>query len=254
VLAVWQYGLGRSLAWTPDAQGDWSKDWVGTDQFKKLWPQAVRWTMPAPVDPGTQISIRGDGEVAHVRVEAFEPTGEFRDRLATVADVVRADEASGRRIPLPQTAPGRYEGQFGLSGPGVYFVHVTQTDAQGQVVSDQTTGYALPQLPEVQLTPANRVLMERLAADTGGPALNKPEEAWRRDTQHGWQPQEVWNELLAAALALFVLDVAARRMRLSLADVRVLRSGARRLSRARIWHWRPPRLSLHPLQGARRAK
>ena len=110
------------------------------------------------------------------------------------------------------------------------------------------------QLPESQLTPANRVLMERLAADTGGPTLNKPDEAWRRDTQHSWQPQDVWNYLVAAALVLFVADVAARRMRLSVADVSALRSGMRRIARSRLWQWRPPRVSLHPLQNARRAR
>ncbi|HEX2184513.1 MAG TPA: VWA domain-containing protein, partial [Chloroflexota bacterium] len=125
VLAEWQYGLGRSLVWTADAQGEWSKDWVPTEQYRRLWPQAVRWTMPAPAVPGLQVAVGGDGRQGSIRVEAYEPGG-FRNGLQTVADVA-APDGSATRLPLLQTAPGRYEGTFGIGSPGAYFVHVSQT-------------------------------------------------------------------------------------------------------------------------------
>ena len=31
LLAQWQYGLGRAVAWTSDASGRWAQDWVGWD-------------------------------------------------------------------------------------------------------------------------------------------------------------------------------------------------------------------------------
>ncbi len=251
VLAQWQYGLGRALAWTSDAQGAWSKDWVGTDAFNRLWPQAVRWTMAAPVDPSTQIAVRADGDLATITVDSVEPTGEFRNRLRSYADVVSPDGA-GRRVPLPQVAPGRYAGRFALAGPGVYFIHVTQMDDNGETVASQTTGYALPHLPEFQLTPANRVVLERLAADSGGPAITRPEDAWRRDTRHALQPQDVWNYLLMAAIALFVVDVAVRRLRPTFADVALAGRAIRRATVERLPAIRLPRVHLHPLQAARR--
>lgn len=252
ILSEWQYGLGRALVWTPDAQGDWAKDWVDTDAYRSLWPQAVRWTMPAPGDPGLLVSVQGDGQMALVRVESLESTGEFRNLLQTTVDVV-PPSGPGRKVPLSQVAPGRYEGRFALLDPGVYFLNVTQSDDTGAVVASKLSGYALPQLPEYQLTPANRVLLERLAADTGGPRLNKPQEAWRTDTVHAWQPQEIWRELLMAALVLFVADVALRRMRPTRQDVRAL--GAATSRRLRGLRPRPislPRVHLHPLQAGRR--
>ncbi len=254
ILAQWQYGLGRALVWTPDAQGPWSQDWVGTDQFQKLWPQAVRWTMPAPVTPGLQVDVRGDGRQATIRVESFEPTGQFRNLLRTGADVALPD-GSAKHVNLAQTAPGHYEGRFTLAGPGPYFIQVTQQDDTGETVASQLTGYALPYLPEYQLTPANRSLMERLAAQTGGPRLNQPAEAWRRDTRHAWQPQEVWDDLLMAALVLFFADVAVRRLRLTLADVVLIHRPLVRLPLGlgrRMGQLRLPRLQLHPLQSGRR--
>lgn len=256
VLAQWQYGLGRALAWTSDAQGDWSRDWLGSDQFQRLWPQAVRWTMAAPFDPRLQVTVRGDGASATVRVDSLEPTGEFRNLHQTYADVALPD-GSAKRLALPQTAPGRYEGRVALAGPGAYFIQVTQTGDAGEVVATQTTGYALPHLPEYHLTPANRSLLERLAADTGGPALNRVEDAWRRDTRQGLQPQDVWATVLAVALVLFVTDVAYRRLRPSPADAAVASAMVRRwLAGVCVYARRPalPRLQLHPLQAGRRRR
>jgi hypothetical protein len=252
ILSEWQFGLGRALVWTPDAQGDWAKDWVGTDAFNKLWPQAVRWTMPAPGDPGLVVTVQGDGQMALVRVESFETTGEFRNLLKTTVDVVPPNEP-GRQITLAQVAPGRYETRLPIPDPGVYFLNVTQTDDTGAVVASTQSGYALPHLPEYQLSPANRVLLERLAAETGGPRVNTPQEAWRKDTQHSWRPQDVWRELLMAALALFVLDVAVRRVRPTRHDVRAIGGAAARGLRAlRPRQITLPRVSFHPLQAGRR--
>lgn len=261
VLSQWQYGLGRTLAWMADAQGEWSRDWASSVQFTRLWPQAVRWTMPTPLDPGLQITIRGDGEQAMIRVESFEATGEFRNLLRTQADIWQPD-GSGKQVPLQQVAPGRYEARFSLTGPGAYFIQVTQAERSGQVVARQTMGYALPHLPEHELTAANRVLMERLAAETGGPRVTQVQDVWRRDTRQALQPQEVWSYLLPAALILFVADVAVRRLRPTLRDFGRVRTvaGLGRLggtsgSNGTGSRWlrpRVPRLRLSPLFAGRR--
>ena len=229
ILAQWQFGLGRALVWTADAEGAWSRDWASgsEDAFKRLWPQAVRWTMAAPAQPRTCASARhpGRGQRPGARRVLRRPEGTFRNHLQTVAEVALPD-GSGQRVPVPQTGPGRYEGRFPLAGPGVYFVQVTQTDpGNGRLVARQTTGYALPHLPEYAVTPANRVLLERLAADTGGPLLRDPPGCLApKPPRFGWRPQAVWPELLAGALVLFVADVAVRRLRLSRRDLAFLRS------------------------------
>lgn len=219
VLAEWQYGLGRALVWTADAQGEWSRDWAASEQYVRFWPQAVRWTMPAPDGAGLQVAVHGDGRRAAIRVDSFEGAGEFRNSLQTVADIAQPD-GTVDRLPVLQTAPGRYEGQFALSQPGVYFIQVTQSEPQsGRLVASQTTGYALAHLPEFAVNPANRVMLERLAAETGGPLIKAPEEAWSRVTKQAQGPQSVWPELLAGALLLFVADVAVRRLRLNRFDL-----------------------------------
>ncbi len=47
LLAQWQYGLGRAVAWTSDAREQWAAPWIGTAEFGTLTAQLVAWTLPA---------------------------------------------------------------------------------------------------------------------------------------------------------------------------------------------------------------
>ena len=47
LLAQWQYGLGRAVAWTSDARQQWATPWIGTPEFGTLTAQLVAWTLPA---------------------------------------------------------------------------------------------------------------------------------------------------------------------------------------------------------------
>ena len=45
ILARWQYGLGKTLAFTSDVKDRWSAEWLTWDGYAKFWPQVVRETM-----------------------------------------------------------------------------------------------------------------------------------------------------------------------------------------------------------------
>ena len=45
ILAYWQYGLGKAVAFTSDARSrpgrsTWDQEWVGSDMYKKFWEQS----------------------------------------------------------------------------------------------------------------------------------------------------------------------------------------------------------------------
>src|SRR5712691_7512577 len=46
VLAVWQYGLGRVVAWTSDASGLWTTNWLSWAKAARFWANLVTWTLP----------------------------------------------------------------------------------------------------------------------------------------------------------------------------------------------------------------
>ncbi len=57
VLATWQYGLGKSVAWTSDARQRWAAGWLGWAGFSKFWAQTVRWSMRQSASNDLQTNV-----------------------------------------------------------------------------------------------------------------------------------------------------------------------------------------------------
>lgn len=260
ILAQWQYGLGRALAWTADAQQEWARDWVGTPEFDRVWRQAVRWTMAAPTERDLQVSTTSAGGELLIRVEAVEATGEFRNLMRTESGIFSLNGLA-RTLAVPQVAPGLYEVRVPAPPPGAYALQVTQWDASdpngGNVVASVMTGFAIPYSPEHAPVLTNRALLQRLAGETGASMVGRPGDAFTRTTGVR-RPQPVWQQLLMAAVLLFVVDVAVRRLRLGRAELRDLAADVGQGLRGLFTHLRPRRPQfggllghLHPLRAHR---
>ena len=59
LLAQWQYGLGRSVAWTSDSTGRWAKSWIGWQGFSKLFSQMVALDVPRRGERRDRGPVRG---------------------------------------------------------------------------------------------------------------------------------------------------------------------------------------------------
>ena len=55
VFATWQYGLGRSVAFTSDAKARWAARWLDWPGFGRFWAQAMRWMMRR--SPSTDLQL-----------------------------------------------------------------------------------------------------------------------------------------------------------------------------------------------------
>ncbi len=131
LLAQWQYGLGRSLAWTSDATGRWAQEWVRWGGFATFWNQAVRWTFGGRPAGGLAATVRLDGEAARLTVDAQDESGAFRNDLALTANVV-GPTGETQTLDLRPTAPGRYEATFAPANEGAYFIGVGDADGGGE--------------------------------------------------------------------------------------------------------------------------
>jgi hypothetical protein len=218
VLAQWQYGLGRAVAWTSDLKGRWASDWVAWDRFNRFAAQLVAWTLPDPAEQNLQVAIGLDGADATFQVDATDDEKRPRDLLATEVRLVGPDLASDV-VALEQTAAGRYEGSAAMPKPGTYLLQVVQRGADGESVAQQTTGLVIPYSPEYRRTGGGRTLLNELARATGGEAgLSQPQAAFAPIAQPVSRARPLWPMLLLVAVLLFPLDVAVRRLHLTRAD------------------------------------
>ena len=233
ILAQWQYGLGRAVAWTSDAGQDWAADWGEWPQNQQFWAQMVRWTMPSPLNPQLATQVRVDGSEVTVAVDSVDEQGNIRNLLNTQVEVA-GPEQRAFSLNLPQTAPGRYAGTLNVDKAGVYALRITQYDGDTPVV-EQITGAVVPVAAEFLSFETDYRLLRRLATVTGGKALTSAAEAFRHDRPppEGYN-RPFWQPLVVIALILFVADIGVRRLRFTWYELGIFGSVVRSLRLPRL--------------------
>lgn len=273
LLASWQYGLGRAVAFTSDAKNRWAAHWVDWENYAKFWAQVVRWTIRSTARTPLETSVAIERRQGHVTLDAVDETGAFLNFLDLTGNVVTPERTL--KLKLQQTAPGRYEGSFDAPDVGQYIVSIAYRDAQGRRRL-HTTGTAVPYSPEYRELEANTATLVRIAETTGGrvlPALGGEDPLARdeatqvrsdADTKHGGArarhgaasstdlaatifrrdrrtratPQDLWPLLFLLAALLFPIDVAVRRLMIEPAEALAWAQRGRAWVVARLPHWR----------------
>jgi len=218
LLSSWQYGLGRSAAWTSDFKGQWGSEWVKWEEFSRFASQLVGWLLPSPKEEGLTASISLEDEGAVIHLEAQDKDGRPLNYLDAQARLITPDlETVEAR--LIQVGPGQYEATVRADQPGTYLVQLGVQN-KGQM----TLGMVVPYSPEYRAGGTNRGLLDELARLTGGGPLAEPVQAFLHNLPAQSSAREIWRGLLLAAAILFPVDVALRRVMFSRRDMQQLRT------------------------------
>ncbi len=227
VLAQWQYGLGRAVAWTSDAKGQWAADWVAWPQFNRFVGQMVGWTMPAGGTPGLEVSLSLMGSSGQetqdvgVRIDSTTSTGAPRNFLQTSVVLTGTDGITAT-VPILQRSPGAYDGVIKGLRQGAYSVGVEQREPISErLVALETTGLVVPYPSEFRLMNDSAqkagLLLGDLAQLGSGKSLDISQPALAFSHDIAAQPGRLalWPWLLLSAILLFPVDVAVRRLNLT---------------------------------------
>ncbi len=235
VLAQWQYGLGRAVAFTSDAKPKWAQPWIAWPKYRQFWSQVTQWSLRKieNADFNTDVSVdRGLGAIA---VEALDANGNFRNFLNLEAVVV---SPKGERVSvlLEQTGPGRYDAHFPTKEVGAYLINLIEKK-DGKLAASQVLGASVNYSPEFLTSEPNFNLLRRIAEIGGGRILDIQNPAFNPfefNRQKTFQPHELWEWLLRLAILLFPIDVGIRRIQLDRAEWEKFLS----VIRSRIFFWR----------------
>jgi Mg-chelatase subunit ChlD/uncharacterized membrane protein len=233
VLSEWQYGLGRVVAWTSDAKNRWAQDWVSWPDFGRFWAAAVKRTIPSPIDRNNQVTVTPDSNGVKITVDSVADDKSYVNFVRTQATLVQPDQSQSQ-LSLPQVAPGRYEVEVPASTEGPYFLNIVQQDQNGQAQVGRPAGFVVPYSPEYRTLRPNPDLLAQLSRATNGRQLTEPSLTFDHSLPAEGSPREIWPLLVVLASLLFLFDVALRRLRLALLDIRraSVRFGARLLGQA----------------------
>lgn len=234
LLAHWQYGLGRAVAFTSDAKAKWSKLWLNWDKYRQFWSQIGQWSLRRldSADFTTEVSVeQGEGMI---NVEALDQQGNYRNFLNLQAAVVNP-KGERQNLRLEQTGPGHYEAHFQTKEVGAYLLNLLDIK-DGELRASQVVGASVNYSPEFMAAEPNANLLRRLAESGGGKILdpvNTTVNPFLHERQKTFQPRALWEALLKFAVLLFVLDVAVRRIQLDRDEVR----RAWQVVRRRVFFW-----------------
>ncbi len=208
VLATWQYGLGRSTAWTTDAGERWTRDWPRWSGWGALLAQIVAATYPDPASGPLRIESSVAGAQASIDLDALDELGEPID-LADVGLRVVAPDGSEQIVRAQQVGPGRYNAEVELADEGSY--QVLAALEQPALRLETRAGLVRPYSAEWAASP-DLALLTQLASGSGGRVdsfaalTTPPAEIARVRPPRAW-----WPGLVAAALLLWLAEVALRR-------------------------------------------
>jgi len=220
VLAQWQYGKGRAVAFTSDATSRWAPGWLGWPGYGKFWGQVARWVARKGASEDLSVFVdvaEGEGRVV---VDAVDAKGRFVN-LLDLEGAVTDPELKGAPVRIAQVAPGRYEGTFPATKAGAYVLGVSYRGEDGRT-HHATTGCSVNYAPEFTRFRSERALLEEIAEVTGGRVLAwdaRGDAIFARDLPASFTPRPQWLLLLLAMTFAFPVDVFLRRVMLDWARI-----------------------------------
>ncbi len=245
VLAYWNYGLGKAVAFTSDAGKPdfWSRAWLSgaggrEGIFAGFWEQILGWAL-RPVESGRLVmnTEYRDGKIKIV-VEARTPDGKpdtsLKLRGGLTPPTGKGGEPGKRQeLNFVQKNSGVYEAEIKAEESGSYFLNAQAVrtrkvkgpdgkdrDGKEEAIDSVRAGVTLPYSPEFAELESNTALLEEIRTITGGQEYSDDAELLSEAASAGtvFRPPVVRSRsslpfhywLLFLAAGLLFLDVAAR--------------------------------------------
>lgn len=209
VLATWQYGLGRTAAWTSDAKGMWTSNWMQWQQAPKFWKNLTSWLLQKKVKE--DYSVNGGVVDGKGNLELTLPADE-RLENETVEATIISPGGKEEKTKLEPVSPGVYSGNFSGDETGVYIANIS-VNSNGEAVKNISSGIIIPYSPEYDITSKSEDnVLEKLASESGGRVLKDPKEVFSGELKQTVSINDMTNILLILAIILLMLDIAFRRL------------------------------------------
>ncbi|MBI4025457.1 MAG: VWA domain-containing protein [Verrucomicrobia bacterium] len=210
ILAQWQYGLGRVVAFTSDAKPKWAINWVGWERWNSFWGQTAKWALRRIESSSYDANLQIQADKGRLLVDALDAQGKFLNHLDLQASVT-LPQGKTLETRLRQTEPGHYETDFAAPEIGVYMANL-RTMSNGVLTASQAVGASISYSAEFRDLKPNVHLLRKIADVSGGRILRPDDDVFGYQRVPAMRPTAMWNWLLAMAVLLFPLDVGIRRV------------------------------------------
>jgi Mg-chelatase subunit ChlD len=207
LLASWDYGKGKTVAFTTDLSGRWSKEWIQWTALERLWGKIFDWLRPTRESlPPHEVRIN------LVQNQPVLDLYLFDERPGSNAFYYSFSAKDGKKEgALRKAAPGHYQATLPISNPGDYRIELAE-ERQGRRVSYPPVGYTLAFDPRSELPRSefNIPLLQQLERASGGEINAKEDEKGKNQQETTPVIQPFRAPLTWLASILFLLEVMFR--------------------------------------------
>ena len=216
LLAWWNYGLGKTIAFTSDLGQRWATHWPSWSEYQSFWERCIRWMMRGSSPPNTLVTSRVEDNRGIVDMELLGDGTDYLNLMRSKAVLV---DPSGKTHPLnlQQTGLGRYRAEFEVDDSGAWLVNALFQNQDGVVTGRIPVAVTVPFKKEFATTTHNAGLLHEVARMTNGRILSFKDQATeslfdKSNIHMPVSPTAVWDLIAMLAAILLILDVAIRRL------------------------------------------
>ena len=209
LLASWHYGRGKTVALTTDLEGRWSRAWIQWTSLPEFWGKILDWIRPTADIPipvhEARISLSGTRPILDLYI--FEETAsESQFRFTASGNGTKTDGL------LKKNAAGHFQAVLPILTPAEYRIDLME-ERKGRQIAYPPVGFTATYDPKRELPrpDVNFPLLTKLAEASGG-EIN-PRSTEKLERQHTTSIHQPYRgPLIALAFALFIFEIAVRRL------------------------------------------
>lgn len=205
ILTVWQYGLGRTVAWNSDVTGQWTGNFAGWDHYAALWRNIIDWTISKSELGEDTIQIQQEASSAVVTYET-----ENYSAQTNISAVFTSESGEQQEVTLKAVSPGVYQSEVPLDEVGIYSINIRNQEGK-EIVKNINTAAAMQYSQEYRYADVHNTL-EKFVEKVSGRYITQSEEVFDTDLKGAMSRIDLTEFLLFFGILLFMADVIIRRM------------------------------------------
>ena len=209
LMASWHYGRGKSLVWTTDLDGRWSRSWIQWQDLQRFWGKVFTWLRPEeePV-PSHEARVSVSEHQPILDLFVYEDASlDSRFRFSLTGKGGKSDGS------LKKLAAGHFQAALPVSAPGDYHIELTE-ERKNRQIPYPSIGYTLSSYTfdsEIPRPEFNNSLLAKLAQGTGGEINPKLSNTiGSREITTSYKPMR--QPLIVTAFLLFIFEIALRKL------------------------------------------
>lgn len=209
VLACWQYGLGRTVAFTSDITNQWTGNYASWSGYPGFWKNIINWVTDIAEEEGSTISVSQEGSKGRIVYTTKDYSGKTK-----IKAICTGGDGKKEEIELKATSPGVFEGETEAADTGIYSINVKNTE--DDVIKDsKNTRLAMQYSQEYRFEDVTDCL-DSFTSQSSGKFIDNLDGIFDSMPEKVQANKNITVPLLVASVIFLLIDIVYRRLDLKL--------------------------------------